>query len=167
MTQQDPVAIALPLIKEHEGFSAVPYLDPVQVWTVGYGHAISVGGKHLRGPADRPAAYSLYPKPLTKAQAEALLLDDVTRRYARPVLDALRKDGIQVSAHAQAALISFAYNLGVDRLIGSTLYDYMQAGNLKAAASEFHKWNKGGGKVLPGLIRRRRDEAALFNVRDA
>lgn len=167
MTNKDPVAIALPLIKEHEGFSAVPYLDPVQVWTVGYGHAISVGGKHLRGPADRTAAFSLYPKPLSRAQAEALLLDDVTRRYARPVLAALAKDGVQVSAHAQAALISFAYNLGVDRLLGSTLYSLVVAGDLKAAAGEFPKWNRGGGHVLPGLIRRRRDEAALFNVRDA
>jgi lysozyme len=60
------------------------------------------------------------------------------------------------------ALASFAFNCGVGALQNSTLRRKYNAGDIGGAASEFVKWNKGGGRVLPGLTRRRLAEQALF-----
>ena len=73
------------LIKSFEGIpdgdpSTVnldPYLDPIGIWTIGWGHAISNGNAFLRGPANRAFAKSLYPGGLTQEQAEALLRSDL------------------------------------------------------------------------------------------
>ncbi|MDU2883127.1 MAG: lysozyme, partial [Enterobacter sp.] len=60
------------------------------------------------------------------------------------------------------ALVDFAYNLGVKALEGSTLLKKLNAGDYAGAAAEFPKWNKAGGKVLPGLVKRREAERTLF-----
>jgi lysozyme len=60
------------------------------------------------------------------------------------------------------ALVSFTYNCGEGNLQKSTLLKKVNAGDFEGAALEFHKWNKGGGKVLAGLTRRRASEALLF-----
>ena len=60
------------------------------------------------------------------------------------------------------ALVSFAYNCGEGNLQKSTLLKKVNAGDFDGAAKEFKKWNKGGGKVLPGLVRRRDSESLLF-----
>jgi GH24 family phage-related lysozyme (muramidase) len=66
------------------------------------------------------------------------------------------------------ALVSFCYNCGEGNLAKSTLLKKVNAGDFEGAALEFHKWNKGGGKVLPGLVRRRASESLLFqNITDA
>lgn len=62
------------------------------------------------------------------------------------------------------ALVSFAYNCGLAALRGSTLLKRHTAGQYHAAQLEFQKWVKGGGKVLPGLVRRRAAEAALYGL---
>ena len=65
------------------------------------------------------------------------------------------------------ALVSFTYNCGEGNLQKSTLLKKVNAGDFDGAALEFHKWNKGGGKVLAGLVRRRASEALLFqNIKD-
>ena len=65
------------------------------------------------------------------------------------------------------ALVSFTYNCGAGNLQKSTLLKKLNAGDYEGAALEFHKWNKGGGKVLNGLVRRRASEALLFqNIPD-
>jgi lysozyme len=65
------------------------------------------------------------------------------------------------------ALVSFTYNCGEGNLRKSTLLKKVNAGDFEGAALEFHKWNKGGGKVLAGLVRRRASEALLFqNIKD-
>jgi GH24 family phage-related lysozyme (muramidase) len=65
------------------------------------------------------------------------------------------------------ALVSFCYNCGEGNLAKSTLLKKVNAGDFEDAALEFQKWNKGGGKVLPGLVRRRASEALLFqNITD-
>lgn len=58
------------------------------------------------------------------------------------------------------ALVSFEFNTG--RLCGSHLVELVNAGNCHGAAKEFNAWNKAGGKVLPGLVRRRAAESAMF-----
>ncbi len=60
------------------------------------------------------------------------------------------------------ALVSFTFNLGEGNLKSSTLLKKVNAGDFAGAAQEFQRWNKAGGKVLPGLTRRRACEALLF-----
>jgi lysozyme len=60
------------------------------------------------------------------------------------------------------SLVSFAYNCGEGALARSSILKQLNAGNREAAARGFALWNRGGGRVLPGLVRRRRDEAAMF-----
>jgi len=66
------------------------------------------------------------------------------------------------------ALVSFTYNVGAGALAGSTLLKKVNAQDFEGAALEFHKWNKGGGKVLAGLTRRRASESLLYQgIKDA
>lgn len=137
-----------------------PYLDPVGIWTIGWGHAIRVGSDFLRGQENQATARSLYPGGITTDQAEALLRADL--------MDACRDVEAQVNVPVTdnqfAALVSFTFNLGVGNLRRSTLLRLVNAGDFAGAANEFPKWNKAGGKVLRGLTRRREAEAALFQT---
>lgn len=161
----------LELVKSFEGIpdgdpSTVnidPYLDPVGIWTIGWGHAIAdSAGRWLRGPAARDQALAAYPGGITRAQAETLLradlLDacrDVQRLVTVPLTDA-----------QFGALVSFAFNLGAGSLMKSTLLKQLNAGDAAGAAEQFLVWDKGRVdgvlKPLPGLTRRRRAERALF-----
>jgi lysozyme len=136
------------------------YLDPVGIWTIGWGHAIVVGGKFLRGSANRATARALYPGGITPDQAEQLLRGDVLDK-CRDV-EAMVK--VPVNDNQYAALVSFAFNVGPANLKNSTLLRRVNEGNFAAAALEFAKWNKSAGKVLAGLTRRRAAEAALFQT---
>jgi lysozyme len=60
------------------------------------------------------------------------------------------------------SLVSFAFNCGLGSLQASSLRSRYNAGDIEGAAAEFPKWNKGGGRILPGLTRRRLAEQALF-----
>lgn len=156
----------LDLIKSFEGIpdgdpatvNIDPYLDPVGIWTIGWGHAISVGGAYLRGNASRRAAYDLYPGGITLQQAETLLRGDVldTCRDVESLVQAPLTD------NQFAALVSFTFNLGRGNLARSTLLRKLNAMDYAGAAAEFARWNKAGGKVLDGLVDRRAAEARLF-----
>jgi lysozyme len=156
----------LDLIKSFEGIedgdpttvNLDPYLDPVGIWTIGWGHAIVCEGRFLRGAQAKPRAYSLYPGGLTLAQAEDLLRADALDA-CRDVQNAVT---VRLTDNEFAALVSFTFNLGIGNLRRSSLLRHINAGDLDAAANEFKKWNKAGGKVLPGLTRRRLAERALF-----
>jgi lysozyme len=69
---------------------------------------------------------------------------------------------VSLNDNQYAAIVSFAFNLGVGNLKQSTLLKKLNAGDFAGAANEFAKWNKAGGKVLAGLTRRRAAEAELF-----
>jgi lysozyme len=156
----------LDLIKSFEGIvdgdrSTVnldPYLDPIGIWTIGWGHAIRDCNAFLKGRENRARAFALYPGGLTRQQAETLLKADVMDK-CRDVQSLLT---VRCNDNQFAALVSFAYNCGVTNLKKSTLLRLVNAGNFAGAAAEFVKWNKAGGKVLPGLTRRRTAEAELF-----
>lgn len=137
-----------------------PYLDPIGIWTIGWGHAIWQGGDFVRGKENRKKAQSLYPGGITLAQAEALLRADLldTCRDVESVLK------VKVIDNQFAALVSFAYNVGIGNLKKSTLLRLVNAGDFANAANEFVKWNKAGGRVLAGLTRRREAEAKLFRT---
>lgn len=163
---RDVCQAGLELIKKFEGIpdgdpatvNIDPYLDPVGIWTIGWGHAIMVGNEFLRGKENRKTAMDLYPEGLTLEQAEQLLRGDV--------LDTCRDVEFLVkvvlSDNQFGALVSFTFNLGRGNLAKSTLLKKLNAGDYAGAALEFRKWNKAGGKVLKGLIARRAAEAELF-----
>ena len=139
-----------------------PYLDLVGVWTIGYGHAISDGGKFLRGTPGKIRAKELYPDGITLQQAEDLLNGQLVN-YCRDVQAAVR---VELNDDQFSALVSFAYNVGVGSLKNSSLLRKLNEGDYIGAAREFVKWDKGtilGKKVsIPGLTRRRKSEAAMF-----
>jgi lysozyme len=161
------IPAGLDLVKRFEGIAdgdpsttnLDPYLDPVGIWTIGWGHAIRWNGRFLRGSGDRVTATALYPGGISMDQADTLLradLLDTCRDVERLIT------GVIVTDQAFAALVSFAYNCGAGALKRSTLLKRIFAHDLAGAAAEFGKWNKGGGAVLAGLTRRREAERELF-----
>jgi lysozyme len=158
------------LIKSFEGIrdgdpSTVnldPYADPVGIYTIEWGHAIVWGNGFLRTstPNAKAIAKQLYPNGLTMEQAETLLRNDL-HATSLPVEGLVK---VSVTDNQFAALVSFAFNVGVNNLRNSTLLRKLNQGDYEGAALEFAKWNKAGGKVLPGLTRRRAAEAMLFRT---
>jgi lysozyme len=138
------------------------YLDPVGIWTIGWGHAITHRGDFLRGAANKAVARALYPGGITLAQAEALLRGDLVDTAA--AVNHLVK--VDLDDGQFGALVSFAFNLGTGNLSKSTLLRLLNAGDVAGAADQFLVWNKGRvhGVLQPlaGLTRRRRAERALF-----
>jgi lysozyme len=142
--------IALDFIKEHEGCSLTAVWD-VNGWACGYGS---------HGPDVHEGTV------WSQEQATARLAQDVARFEA--AVDNVVK--VPITENQQAALISFAYNLGIFALAGdpkhgtppSTLLRLLNAGDKLGAASQFIRWIHVGNKEVPGLIKRRHDEADLF-----
>jgi len=157
---------AVDLVKRFEGIpdgdpstvNTDPYLDPVGIWTIGYGHAIAYKGKFVRGSENKTLAYSLYPGGLTRPQCTDLLRGDMVGA-ARDVLSVVK---VAITDNQYAALISFTFNVGIGNLSVSTLLKRLNAGDYLTAANEFRKWNKAGGVVLNGLTKRREAERLLF-----
>lgn len=141
---------ALDLIKHFEGLVKKWYRDPVGVWTIGYGHTDSAGHPRHR---DDPGLT------LTDRDAEIILQRDLGQ-YEAAVQGAVK---VPLNENQYGALVSFTYNLGPGNLRSSTLLRKLNAGDYAGAAAEFPRWNKAGGKVLQGLVRRRAAEQALFN----
>lgn len=131
------------LIKVFEGLNTKAYKCPAGVWTIGYGSTAGVQEGQV----------------ITKDQAE-ILLDQDLGEVAQQVEHAL--DGTRVNQNQFDALCSFTFNLGAGNLEKSTLLKRVKAGDLKAAANEFLKWNRAGGQILDGLTRRRQAERRLF-----
>jgi lysozyme len=137
-------------LQPHEG-KYKAYHCPANVLTIGWGHTNHHGRKFdatTRWTAEEcHAAFSEDMEGFEKA---------VRRLVTVPLTD-----------YQYDALVSFCYNCGEGNLAKSTLLKKVNAGDFAGAAQEFHKWNKGGGKVLPGLVRRRASESLLFqNIPD-
>lgn len=141
----------LALVKEFEGLErkipsrpgfVIAYRDIVNVLTIGYGHTSGVRVGQVISFAEAEDLLRL-----DLAEAE----DGVTQLVRVPISD-----------NQFAALVSFAFNLGVASLAGSTLLRKVNAGDTAAAANEFLKWANAGGHPSAGLLRRRKAERALF-----
>lgn len=134
----------LELVKSFEGLRLKVYLDPVNILTVGYGHT----GKELR-----------LGQSITKEKAEELLKADLFSAESAVENCVVRK----INDNQFSALVSFAFNVGNGAMKNSTLVKLLNQGAPKeAVADQFLRWNKAGGKALPGLTRRRRAERELF-----
>lgn len=139
-------AKGLRLIKEFEGLSLVAYQDAVGVWTIGYGTTRGV-----------------YPgMRITLEQAEEFLRRDL-QRFESAVNQLVR---VPLNADQFSALVSFVYNVGEGAFADSTLLAKLNRGDYDGASDEFLRWVYAGGRVLPGLERRRRAERALFRGED-
>lgn len=143
--------IAVELSKKFEGLSLKPYLCPAGVWTTGYGATFYESGRKVH-PTD----------PLiTKDRAEELLLFELEKHCLPAVLrlcPVLAGDEKKLNA-----IVDFTFNCGAGRLQTSTLRRRINALDWDGAKQELAKWVYGGGRKLPGLIRRRAAEAALFD----
>lgn len=139
----------LDIIKKYEGFSSKPYLCPAKVPTIGYGSTYYEDGSKVK----------LTDSPITQERATELL-EALLVSFERAV-DSYCIDTINQSQFD--ALCSFAYNCGVGNLKSSTLLKKVNVNpDNPTIKDEFLKWTKGGGKTLPGLIRRRTEEAQLY-----
>ena len=133
---------SLEIIKEFEGLRLEAYLCPANVWTIGYGNT-----KNARAGMK-----------ITQAEADFLLQQDVA--WVKNTVDSTVK--VELSSNQVAALYSFVYNVGAGAFRSSTLLRKLNQGDYTGAEAEFKRWNKGGGRVLKGLVRRRAAEASLF-----
>ena len=118
------------------------------VWTIGYGQTGSYYGKRVRRGMTT-----------TKAEAHAWLRDHSIKTYEDAVTQAVK---VPLNQNQFDALVSFAYNVGVGALKQSTALRKLNAGDYAGAADALTMWTKCNGKVLAGLVRRRKEEQALF-----
>lgn len=142
--------IAAGLCRPFEGLRLAPYICPAGYPTIGYGTVFKPDGTKVT--MDHP--------PITKETAEAWLMHELTHNYLPGVLKA--SPGLITNPRALGAMTDFAYNLGVSRYRGSTLRKKVDAQDWEAAKEQLMLWVRGGGKVLPGLVKRRQYEAALL-----
>lgn len=148
--------LATELCRRFEGFRAKPYLCPAGVATIGYGSTYYSGGRKV----------TLQDDPVSEAQARAMLVHELMQTYAPGVIR--HCPGLLSLALATSdwrklnAIVDFAYNLGVGRLQTSTLKRKLNAQDWPGAREQLALWVRGGGRVLPGLVARRKAEAALL-----
>jgi GH24 family phage-related lysozyme (muramidase) len=145
------LAPALKLIKKWEGCRLEAYRCPADVPTIGY------GATRLANRAVRMG------DTITQQEADEMLLHEVENLFA-PGVFALLALAKKWRGEQTAAIISFAYNVGLGALEESTLRKRLLAGEdaTKVVIEELPRWNKAGNKVLEGLVNRRKDEVALF-----
>ncbi len=153
-------AKAIAMIKHHEGVKTKAYRCPARLWTIGVGHVIDPA--HGRVPFEERLNLALpagWDRTLTMEEVDAILRKDLDR-FESGVLRLC--PGVAGRQGAFDALVSFSFNVGLGNLQKSTIRMKVNRGELEEAAEEFLKWAKAGGKILPGLLKRRQDERALF-----
>jgi lysozyme len=157
------------LMHRFEGFRSRPYLCPAHIHTIGYGHVLYQ--EQIRLPVVRvegketPMIRKEMPlKPednrvWTKTEIDELFRADVGT-FERGVLRLV--PGVVGRQGSFDALVSISFNFGLGNLQRSTIRMRANRGDWEGAAEAFRVWTKGGGKVLPGLVKRREAEIALF-----
>lgn len=145
----DVIDLAAVTVIDFEGLKLAPYLCPAGKLTVGVGHVIRRGESALKSGVSRQQAVELLHADLQVA------LDDVRRGLPAEC-------SARLTVGQWAALVSFVFNVGGPAWRSSTLRCRVVAGDDAAAAAEFGRWVKAGGKVLPGLVKRRARESAIY-----
>ena len=137
-------AAGMQILKECEGLYLNSYKCPAGVWTIGYGCTKGI----------RPGMT------ITEAQAEEMLREELSKFE-----EGLEKElgHIPLNENQFSALVSLTYNCGIGAVVeGTTIRRKLEAKDYRGAAEGFLLWNKGGGRVLPGLVKRREMERKLF-----
>lgn len=133
-----------------EGLYLKPYLCPAAVPTIGVGSTFYENGVRV----------TLQDPPITRERAMELLEHELLQ--CLPKVQRLCPNLADWGEVATGAVLDFAFNCGTGALAGSTLRRRINADDVPGARAELMKWVRGGGKVLPGLVRRRAAEAALL-----
>lgn len=137
---------AISLIKRFEGLSLSAYRCPAGVWTIGWGHTENV----------RPLMS------VSHAEADELLRNDVSEIFTK-LTQLSAEANVTLSSNQLAALTSFIFNVGFSAFRRSTLWKLIRKNpNDPDIARQFAQWKYAAGKVMPGLVRRRREEATLY-----
>jgi lysozyme len=132
----------LALLKSVEGLSLDAYPDG-DGYSIGYGHH----GPDVYGGMQ-----------ITQQRADDLLAQDL-ERFENGVEDLLAQPAVQEEFDA---MVSLAYNIGLNAFKDSELLEHVNAGRHKEAVAEFGEWVMSGDEVLPGLVKRREREAAMY-----
>ena len=163
---------AAAMMHKYEGYRNRPYQCVAHMWTIGYGHVLYQD--QIKLPMVRPPGKTEQDIPMlrkdmplrpednrvwTKQENDDLFDADIAA-FERGVLRLV--PGVVGRQGAFDALVSFAYNAGLGNLQRSQIRMRANRGDWEGAANAFRSWTKGGGKVLPGLVRRREAEIALF-----
>lgn len=133
-------ALATPLVVKWEGWENRPYKDVVGVSTACAG-----------------ATRGVTPG---KVYSDRECMDLLARDVVEHGMQIDRCITVPVPVESRAAFTSFAYNVGTGAFCKSTLVRKLNAGDLRGACAELSKWTKAGGRVLPGLVKRRAEERA-------
>ena len=133
------------LIKQFESCKLTAYKadKSEKYYTIGWGHYGKDVGKNAI---------------ITQETADKLFLNDI--KYFETSVNSCLK--VKVTQSMFNALVSFTYNVGFSAFKNSTLLKYVNKKQFKKASNEFKKWNKCGGKVLKGLVKRRLLEQTEF-----
>ena len=134
------------LLTHFEGLRLEAYQDSVGVWTIGYGHTKGVT------PSMK----------ITESQASNLLKTELIE-YQNYINEMVK---VELSQCEYDALVCWVYNLGPTNLRESTLLKILNQGDKFLVPEQIRRWNRAGGKVLKGLVRRREAEALMFAGRD-
>jgi lysozyme len=157
------------LMHRFEGCKNKPYLCPAHIWTIGYGHVlyqeqirlpmVRVEGKETPTIRKEMPLRQEDARVWSKEEIEKLFANDVAS-FERGVLRLI--PGVVGRQGSFDALVSISFNFGLGNLQRSTIRMKANRGDWDGAAEAFRAWTKGGGKVLPGLVKRREAEIALF-----
>ncbi len=150
------IEAAIALCMTYEGLRLKPYICPAGVPTLGFGATFYEDGRKVQ----------MSDQPITKDRAVELLVWHMKEVFLPGVLRQC-PDLLPLALRTNDwgklnAILDFAFNTGVGRLQTSTLRRKINAQDWEGAKEELMKWTRGGGKVLPGLVKRRAAEAALM-----
>lgn len=135
------------LLKKYEGCKLKSYRCPANVCTIGFGHTSAAGTPKVTDGMT-----------ITQKEANEILSRDLVK-FETAVHDMVQQP---LTQHQFDVLVDFAYNAGIGALKASTLLKKVNAGAFDDVPAELMKWTKGGGKVLPGLVKRRQAESAWW-----
>jgi lysozyme len=155
--------VAVALCKQFEGLHRVgkdgliyPYICPAGYPTIGWGTVYKPDGTKV----------TMEHPPITRETADAWLMDELRRVCASAVTRLCPELFVWSVQNGQwrqfCAIADFTYNLGAGRLQTSTLRRKLRALDWEGAKEQLYLWVRGGGKVLPGLVKRRAAEAKLL-----
>lgn len=151
---------AIEMIKHDEGVRLKPYRCPALLWTVGVGHVIDQS--HIKIPLEERKTLPIpagWDRALTMDEVNAILAKDL-ENFERGVLRLA--PNLAGRQNKFDACVSFSFNVGLGNFQRSTIRMKIGREEWDAAADAFLAWTKAGGKELPGLVRRRKGERALF-----
>lgn len=139
----------LTLIKQFEGLSLKPYLDVVNIPTIGWGSTYYPDGKKV----------TIQDKEITEQKACEILEYIANKDFGSNINKVVK---VPLNQNQFDSLVSFSYNIGTKNFNWSTLLKKLNLSDYKGASLEFARWNQSSGKVLNGLVKRRLAEKELF-----